>query len=131
MRVIQVHSHGGPEVLEVGEVDLPERGPGRVLVDLAACGVNYIDTYHRSGLYPMPLPLVLGNEGAGTIVAVGNGVADLRVGGRVAWAAAPGSYAELGLVDAPRAVPVPDGGSGEAAAAGPLPGQTAHHPATA
>src|SRR5215470_4139238 len=98
MRAIQVRSFGGPEALEVAEIDPPRPGPGQVLVDVAACGVNYIDTYHRSGLYPNPLPLVPGQEGAGTVAAVGEGVTEPRVGERVAWAAAGGSYAGQVLV---------------------------------
>jgi NADPH2:quinone reductase len=127
MRAIQVTSHGGPEVLLLADIDVPAPGPGQVLVDVAACGVNYIDTYHRSGLYPMKLPLVLGQEGAGRITAVGEGVSDLRVGDRVAWAAGPGSYAEHVLVDAARAVPVPEGMPDDVAAAIPLQGMTAHY----
>jgi NADPH:quinone reductase len=130
MRAIQVNSYGGPEALQVVDVDASEPGAGQVLVDVAACGVNYIDTYQRSGIYQVPLPLVLGLEGAGTIAAVGAGVTDLAVGDRVAWAAAQGSYAERVLVDAARAIPVPDGVSDEVAGAVPLQGMTAHYLAT-
>lgn len=130
MRAIQVNSYGGPEALQAIEIDAPHPGPGQVLVDVAACGVNFIDTYHRSGIYPVPLPLVPGQEGAGTVAEVGEGVADLRVGDRVAWAGASGSYAERVLVDAARAIPVPEGVPDELAAAVPLQGMTAHYLAT-
>src|SRR5262249_30557010 len=130
MRAIQVNSYGGPETLSVAEVDAPQPGPGQLLVDVAACGVNYIDTYQRSGLYPVPLPLVPGLEGAGTVSAIGDGVTEFAVGDRVAWAAAPRSYAERTVVDADRAVPVPDGVADDVAAALLLQGMTAHYLAT-
>jgi NADPH:quinone reductase len=130
MRAIQVNSYGGPEALELVEVGTSQPGPGQVLVDVAACGVNYIDTYQRSGIYQVPLPLVLGLEGAGTVAAVGSGVMDLAVGDRVAWAAGQGSYAERVLVPAAQAIPVPDGVSDELAAAVPLQGMTAQYLAT-
>jgi len=130
MRAIQVNSYGGPEALQLVDVDTSRPGPDQVLVDVAACGVNYIDTYQRSGIYQVPLPLVLGLEGAGTVAAVGSGVTDLAVGDRVAWAAAQGSYAERVLVDAARAIRVPDGVSDEVAGAVPLQGMTAHYLAT-
>ena len=130
MRAIQVSSYGGPEALQVVDLDAPQPGPGQVLVDVAASGVNYIDTYQRSGVYPVPLPLVPGLEGAGTVAAVGDGVTDLAVGDRVAWAAAPASYAERVLVDAARAIPVPAGVGDDVAAAVPLQGMTAHYLAT-
>jgi NADPH2:quinone reductase len=130
MRAIQEQTHGGPEVLDVVDIPSPQPGPGQVLVDVAACGVNYIDTYHRAGMYPVSLPLVLGLEGAGTIAEVGEGVAGLAVGDRVGWAAAPGSYAERAVVNASSAIPVPDGVSDEAAAAVLLQGLTAHYLAT-
>ncbi|MBO0689247.1 MAG: quinone oxidoreductase [Candidatus Dormibacteraeota bacterium] len=127
MRAIQVQSFGGPEVLEVVQVDAPRPGPGQVLVDVAATGVNYIDTYHRSGTYNVPLPLVPGSEGAGTVSAVGEGVKELRVGDRVGWVAAPQSYAEQVVVNEAAAIPVPAGISDEVAAAVLLQGLTAHY----
>jgi NADPH2:quinone reductase len=130
MRAIQVNSYGGPEALEVVDIDASQPGPGQVLVDVAASGVNYIDTYQRSGVYQVPLPCVLGLEGAGTVAAVGEGVTDLEAGDRVAWAAAQGSYAEQVLVQAAQAIPVPDGVPGDLAAAVPLQGMTAHYLAT-
>ena len=127
MIVIQVSENGGPEVLEVAEVPEPERAAGRVLVEVAAAGLNFIDTYHRSGLYPMDKPFVPGMEGAGTVVAVGDGVEGLDVGDTVAWADVLGSYAELVSLPAERVVPVPDGVSPEVAAAAMLQGLTAHY----
>jgi NADPH:quinone reductase len=130
MRAIQVQKHGGPEVLEVADVEPPRPGPGQVLVDVAASGVNYVDTYQRSGLYQVALPLRLGVEGAGTVAALGEGVTDLRVGDRVGWVSAPGSYAEQVVVDAARAIPVPGGVTDEVAAAVLLQGLTAQYLST-
>nr|WP_232545884.1 quinone oxidoreductase [Streptomyces antimycoticus] len=96
-------------------------------VDTAACGVNYIDIYQRRGLYPLPLPFVPGQEGAGVVTAVGAGVRDVRPGDRVAWADAQGSYAERTVLDADRTVPVPAGLSFDAAAGVALQGMTAHY----
>jgi len=127
MRAIRVQRYGGPEVLESVEVDPPRPGPGQVLVRTAASGVNYVDTYQRSGIYQVPLPLMPGVEGAGTVVEVGEGVTDLRVGDHVGWVAAPGSYAEQVLVEAERAIPLPAGVSDELAAAVLLQGLTAHY----
>lgn len=127
MRAIVVDRNGGPEVLHLEERPAPEPGPGQVLVDVSAAGVNYMDTYQREGVYPMSLPFVLGAEGAGTIRAVGDGVTDLRPGDRVGWSSAPGSYAEQVVVDADKAVAVPEGVSEEAAAAVLLQGLTAHY----
>ncbi|GLI01437.1 quinone oxidoreductase [Phytohabitans aurantiacus] len=119
--------HGGPEVMELSQVDTPEPGPGQVLVRLAAIGVNYIDIYFRTGQYPSELPLTPGSEGAGTVVAVGPGVTSPAVGDRVASTNLAGSYAQYALVPANRAVPVPDGVSDEQAAASLLQGMTAHY----
>ena len=91
MRAIQVTEPGGPEALVWTEVDDPVADAGTVVVELEASGVNYIDTYHRSGLYPMPLPFISGVEGAGTVAEVGDGVEDLVVGDRVAWTSHTGS----------------------------------------
>lgn len=119
---------GGPEVLEYAEVEVPAPGPGRVLVRVAAAGVNFIDTYFRSGVYPRPLPSVLGGEGAGTVEAVGEGVAGLAPGDRVAWADGNlGAYAEYDVVVADRLVRVPQGVELETAAAAMLQGMTAHY----
>ncbi len=128
MRAIQITEHGGPEVLRPSDIDLPDTpGDGQLLVDVAAAGVNYIDTYQRAGIYPMQLPFVPGVEGAGTVAAVGPGVEDVVVGDRVAWAAGPGSYAERAVVSAMDAVPVPEGIKTETAAATLLQGMTAHY----
>jgi len=127
MRAIQAREAGGPEVLELVELADPTPGPGQVLVKVAAAGVNFIDTYRRGGVYPMPFPHVVGSEGAGEVVGLGDGVTDVAVGDRVAWSDAPASYAELTLVDAPRLVPVPAGVGDDVAAALPLQGMTAHY----
>ncbi|GAA1463940.1 quinone oxidoreductase family protein [Williamsia maris] len=127
MKAIHVTAHGGPEVLRSVDVDDPTPGPGQLAVRVGAVGINFIDTYLRSGLYPSQTPYVPGSEGAGTVVAVGEGVDESRVGSRVAWSDAPGSYAEIALVTAARAVPVPDGVSDPVAASALLQGLTAHY----
>lgn len=127
MKAIQVNSHGGPEVLAPTALADPVPGAGQLLVRMAACGVNYIDTYHRRGLYPRPLPFVPGSEGAGEVVAVGDGVDPGIIGRRVASADVNGAYAQLSLVDADRAVPLPDGVGDELGAAAMLQGMTAHY----
>lgn len=117
-------------MLEVGEVDpLPSPGPGQLAVEVAAAGVNYVDTYQRSGVgaYAVPPPFVLGVEGAGRVIAVGPGVEGMGAGDRVAWKTALGSYAQQVLVDVGEAVPLPDGISDETAAAVMLQGLTAHY----
>ncbi|MEZ5407321.1 MAG: quinone oxidoreductase [Acidimicrobiales bacterium] len=126
MHAIQVAEHGGPEVLRWVELPDPEPGPGQLLVDLAAAGLNFIDTYMRSGLYPRPLPFVLGNEGAGTVSAVGSEVTGFAVGDRVAWTGVIGSYATKVLVPAAQALPVPAGVDLDVACAATLQGMTAH-----
>jgi len=127
VRAVRVEAHGGPEVLVATEVGDPEPGAGEVLVALAAVGVNYIDTYMRSGLYSTPLPLVPGVEGAGTVRAVGPGVDAFAVGDRVAFSDAVGSYAELIVVPAEKLVAVPPGTDLETAATVLLQGMTAHY----
>ncbi len=127
VKAITVGEHGGAEKLVWGDVPDPEPGPGEILVEVAAAGVNYIDTYHRKGLYPVPLPYVLGLEGAGTVIAVGPGVDRWTAGDRVAWAAAPGSYAERVAMGAEQAVRVPEGVPLDQAAAVILQGMTAHY----
>jgi len=106
---IQITEYGGPDVLRLRELPDPEPGDGELLVQAAACGVNYIDTYHRCGAYPVKLPFTPRMEGAGVVRAVGGGVDGIAVGDRVAWASTTGSYSEQVLVPADRAVPVPDG----------------------
>ena len=130
MRAIVVTRFGGPEVLEVREESVPAPGAGQLLVDAEAIGVNYRDIYEREGTYGGTPPLVAGVEGAGTVAAVGPGVTEVSVGDRVAWSAAPGSYAQQVLVDVDRTVPVPEGMSTEVAAAAVLQGMTAHYLAT-
>jgi NADPH2:quinone reductase len=127
MKAIMVHEFGGPEVLRYEDVPTPEPGAGEVRVKIGAIGVNFIDTYHRDGLYKNPLPLALGQEGAGAIVALGEGVADFKVGDHVAWKDQFGSYAEEVAIPAAKLVPVPDGVSSEDAAATMLQGMTAHY----
>jgi NADPH:quinone reductase len=127
VRAIQVTETGGPDVLRLAQLPDPEPGTGQLLVKVAAAGVNYIDTYHRSGAYPMPLPFVPGSEGAGTVIAVGSDAGDIAVGDQVAWAAAPGSYAELAVVPAEQAVPVPAEVDTDIAGGCLLQGMTAHY----
>jgi NADPH:quinone reductase len=127
MNAIQFSQTGGPEVLTLTNIPTPTPGPGEVLLQLTAIGINYIDTYHRSGLYPVPLPYVPGQEGAGTVAALGAGVSGWQVGQRVAVASVPGTYAEYATVPADRLIPVPDGITDEQAAAVLLQGMTAHY----
>ena len=127
MRAIEATTPGGPEVLRACDRPEPVAGPGQLLVRVAAAGINFIDTYRRSGLYPVPFPHVPGTEGAGTVVATGIGAGEFAVGDQVAWLDAPGSYAELVVVAANRALAVPAGVSDLVAAALPLQGMTAHY----
>lgn len=127
MRAIVATAPGGPDVLDVRELPDREPGPGQVLVRVAAAGVNFIDTYRRSGLYTVPFPHVVGSEGSGEVVAVGADVTEVAVGDRVAWASSPGAYAELALVAARDVLVVPDGVDDRTAAALPLQGLTAHY----
>jgi NADPH:quinone reductase len=127
VQAIRVHAHGGPETLELEEIEVPRPGPGEALVRVEASGVNFIDIYYRTGTYSEPLPATLGREGAGTVESVGDGVADLGPGDRVAWAMIPGAYAEYCVVPAQRLVPVPDRVSSVDAAAVMLQGMTAHY----
>ncbi|MEV1289590.1 quinone oxidoreductase [Micromonospora sp. NPDC049679] len=129
MRAVVVERHGGPEVLAVAERADPKAGPGQLLVDVVAAGVNFMDIYQREGRppYASGVPYVPGAEGAGSVVAVGAEVTEFALGDRVAWTGVPGSYAEQVVVPADRAVPVPDGVELEAAAAVMLQGMTAHY----
>ncbi|MDT7710750.1 MAG: NADPH:quinone reductase [Pseudonocardiales bacterium] len=126
MRAIQISEAGGPDVLIPAELPEPVAGPGELLVDVTAAGVNYIDTYQRQGIYPMTLPYVPGMEGVGRVRAVGDGVTTVAAGDRVAWSETLGSYAQVIAVPAEKAVPVPDGVSDEAAVGALLQGMTAH-----
>lgn len=128
-KAIRIHEYGGPEVLRWEEVEVGEPGPGQLRVRHGAVGLNYIDVYHRTGLYPLPsLPWTLGMEGAGRVEAVGEGVTEFRIGDRVAYASPPvGAYAEVRLIPADRVVGLPDLIDDRTAAAMMLQGMTAHY----
>jgi NADPH:quinone reductase len=130
VRVVRVAEPGGPDKLAVARLPVPDPGPGEVRVRVAVAGVNFIDVYHRTGLYPQPLPFTLGVEGAGVVDALGPDVAGVAVGDRVAWALHPGSYADLAVVAARRLVRVPGGMTLETAAALMVQGMTAHYLST-
>jgi NADPH:quinone reductase len=127
MIAIQVQQVGGPEVMEVVDLPVPQPNPKEAVVKLAASGVNFIDVYFREGRYKAPLPFVLGQEGAGVVTTVGSGVKSVKVGDRVAWTGLLGSYAEYAAVLAERLVPIPPGVSDQHAAATMLQGMTAHY----
>jgi NADPH2:quinone reductase len=127
MKAIRIHNHGGPEVLAYEDVPVPEPRAGEARVKIEASGVNFIDIYHRTGLYPMNRPCTLGSEGAGIVDAVGEGVTEVKQGDRVAYAMIPGSYAEYALVPAGKLVPVPDDIDAKSAAGIMLQGMTAHY----
>jgi NADPH2:quinone reductase len=124
---VRYHQQGGPEVLQIDDVAVGDPGPGQVRIRHTAIGVNFVDTYQRSGLYPMQLPAVAGNEAAGVIEAVGKGVKDLKKGDRVCYTGIPGSYCEERLVPAERMVKLPKGISEEQAASMLLKGLTVHY----
>ena len=127
MKAMRVHQHGGPEVLVYEDAPTPEAGPGEAIVRIEAIGLNFIDTYHRDGLYPVELPCIPGMEAAGTIARIGDGVEGVNVGDRVAYAGALGAYAEEAAVAVDRLVPLPDDISCEVGAAAMLQGMTAHY----
>lgn len=127
MRAIRVHAHGGPEVLKIEDVEARPPGPGEARVRIEAVGVNYIDVYHRSGLYPNTLPFTPGLEAGGVVTAVGEGVAQVKAGDRVAYTDQLGAYAEEAVVAAARLVAVPAALSTRDAAAAMLQGMTAHY----
>jgi NADPH:quinone reductase len=127
MRAIVVSELGGPEVMVLGDQPDPVAGPGQVVAQVAAAGVNFIDIYRRSGVYQQPVPYIPGSEGAGTVVAVGEGVHEFSPGDHVAWCEGPGSYAERVAVAAEQAVPVPEGVDLRLAGAVMLQGLTAHY----
>jgi NADPH2:quinone reductase len=127
MRAIRVHNYGGPEVLMLEDVPIPEPTTGAARVKLQASGVNFIDVYQRSGLYPQKLPFTLGMEGAGVVDAVGEGVTEVKAGDRVAYAMISGSYAEYAVVPAARLAPLPGNLDAQAGAALMLQGMTAHY----
>ncbi|MFL5582018.1 MAG: quinone oxidoreductase family protein [Gemmatimonadaceae bacterium] len=130
MKAVRIHAPGGPEAMRVEDVPMPQPGRGEALVKLEACGVNFIDVYKRTGLYSVPVPATLGEEGAGEVVAAGEGVTEVRAGDRVAWAGTLGAYAEYAVVPAARLVPVPAAVPAREAAAVMLQGMTAHYLAT-
>jgi NADPH:quinone reductase len=130
MRAVRIHRHGGSDALEIETIPVPKPGAGEALVRLDAAGVNFVDVYKRAGLYKLPLPATLGEEGAGTVVATGDGVTDIREGDRVAWASVTGAYAEYASIPARRLVPLPSGVTTQQGAAMMLQGMTAHYLAT-
>jgi NADPH2:quinone reductase len=127
MKAIQVKQVGGPEVMELVDLPVPQPKGNEAVVKLAASGVNFIDVYFREGRYKAPLPFVLGQEGAGVVSATGSEVKSVKVGDRVAWCGLLGSYAEYEAIAAERLVPVPEGVSDQQAAAAMLQGMTAHY----
>ena len=127
-KAIRIHATGGPEVLVWEDIEVGDPGPGQVRLQQSACGLNYIDVYGRSGMYPVgELPAVLGMEGVGVVDAVGEGVEGLNTGDRVAYPMNLGAYAQARLIDASKLVPLPDSISDETAAAMMLKGLTAHY----
>jgi NADPH:quinone reductase len=127
MKAVQVNRVGGPEALELVDLPIPQPQPDDVVVKVAAAGVNFIDVYYREGRYKAQLPFIVGQEGAGTVSAVGANVKTVKVGDRVAWCTQLGSYAEYAALPASRVVPVPAGLTDQQAAAAMLQGMTAHY----
>ena len=127
MKAVYIEQTGGPEALHYGDLPKPSATPGHALVKVAAAGVNFIDTYHRSGLYKLPLPAIIGSEGAGTIETVGDGVTGFKPGDRVAWAMFRGSYTEFAVVPENLLVKMPAAVEFQDAAAVMLQGMTAHY----
>jgi NADPH:quinone reductase len=126
-KAVRYHKQGGPEVLQLDDIQVGDPGAGQLRIRHTAIGVNFVDTYQRSGLYPMQLPAVAGNEGAGVVEAVGAGVTDLKAGDRVCYTGLPGSYCETRLVPADRMVKLPQGITEEQAASMLLKGLTVHY----
>src|SRR4051795_13399457 len=126
---VRVHKYGGPEVLTYEDVEVPAPGAGQVRIKNHACGLNFIDTYFRSGLYPSStgLPFIVGNEGAGEIVAIGRGASEFKVGDRVGYVSALGSYTAERIMPADRVVKLPQGISYEQAAGMMLKGMTVEY----
>jgi NADPH2:quinone reductase len=127
MKAVRVHKYGGPDVLTLEEMPVPEPKAGEARVKIEAIGVNYIDVYQRTGLYPLQTPFTLGTEGAGIVDAVGPNVTEVKKGERVGYAMIPGSYAEYAIVPAARLVPIPPNIDARSAAALMLQGMTAHY----
>ena len=126
-KAVRFHKQGGPEVLQYEEVPVGDPGPGQARIRHTAIGVNFVDTYQRSGLYPQQLPMVAGNEGAGVVEAVGSGVSELKAGDRIAYTGLPGSYCDVRVVPADRLVKLPQGITEEQAASMMLKGLTVHY----
>ncbi|HYL90306.1 MAG TPA: quinone oxidoreductase [Burkholderiales bacterium] len=126
-KAIRFHKQGGPEMLQLDDVEIPEPGEGQVRIRHTAIGVNFVDIYQRAGLYPMQTPAIAGNEGAGVVEAVGPKVKELKKGDRVAYTGLPGSYCEERVVPANRMVKIPKGISDEQAASMMLKGMTVHY----
>src|SRR6267142_2204745 len=126
-KAVRFHKQGGPEVLQYEDIPVGDPGPGQARVRQTAIGVNFVDTYQRSGLYPMQVPQVAGNEGAGVVEAVGPNVTDVKKGDRVAYTGLPGSYCEARVVPADRLVKIPEGITDEQAASMMLKGLTVHY----
>src|SRR5919106_6418570 len=127
MKTVRVHKYGGPEALAIDDIPVPEPKAGEARVKIEAIGVNFIDIYQRTGLYPIPTPFTLGMEGAGIVDAVGEGVIEVKRGDRVAYAMILGSYAEYAVVPASKLAPVPANIDAKSAAALMLQGMTAHY----
>ena len=127
MKAVRVYESGGPDKMVLDDVERRSPGPGEALIKIGAAGVNFIDTYHRTGLYPLDLPFTLGIEGAGTVDAIGEGVARVSVGDRVAFADGSGTYAEYAVCSEDRLVALPDGLDFRRAASAMLQGMTAHY----
>ncbi len=130
MKAIRIHAHGGPEVLRYEDIPVPVPGAGQALIRIEAAGVNFIDIYHRSGLYPVQCPYTLGQEAAGVVTTLGPGVSGVAVGDLVAYTGVPGAYAEFAAVPGDRLVRVPVGVTARQAAAVILQGVTAQYLAT-
>ncbi|MGO9123966.1 MAG: quinone oxidoreductase family protein [Terriglobales bacterium] len=127
MKAIQISQTGGPDVLQLVDLPIPQPKPDQAVVKIAACGVNFIDTYQREGRYPTPLPFVLGQEAAGVVSSVGSEVTSVKPGDHVAWTGILGTYAEYAAASADRLVSIPHGVSDQQAAAALLQGMTAHY----
>ena len=127
MRAIQITQTGGAEVLQLRELPTPTPGPGEALIQIEACGVNFIDIYLREGRYPSPLPFIPGQEAAGTVVGIGPDVSSVKIGDRVAWCGVPGTYAQFAVAPVARLIAIPDGVTTRQAAAAMLQGMTAHY----
>ncbi len=127
MRAIQITQTGGAEVLQLRELPTPTPGPGEALIQIEACGVNFIDIYLREGRYASPLPFIPGQEAAGVVLALGPDTASVKVGDRVAWCGVPGTYAQFAVAPVARLIAIPDGVTTRQAAAAMLQGMTAHY----